>query len=179
MMRKSKSDYISRAQRFIHQISQYIDADSLYVDDFNYAVAKYNRTYHRHVIFAHGATRFALITSDYVVKVDYDEWQISRFGGCENELSIYTQACNDGMEYLFAEITPYSYHGITYYIMPRIGGIGRYEEDAWEYMTEEESDWCYSHGLFDLHNENYGWKNGEIILIDYGAFSQYEGEEDE
>lgn len=173
-MKKSKTSYITRAQYFIHQIAQYIDPENYTFDDIAYQVDRFNLMYHRHVIFAHGATRIALITSDYVIKVDYDDWQIAHFGGCENEMQVYGMAKRDGMAYLFAEITPYIYEGITYYIMPRVNGIGRYEDDAWEYMTEEESDWCSDHGIFDLHNENYGWHQGHIVLIDYGACDSLE-----
>lgn len=168
-MKKSKSSYIIRAQRFIHQIAQYIDAENIDIDDFEHIVYRFNHFYHRNVIFAHGATRIALITSDYVVKIDYDSWQISRFGGCENEMRMYEEAKRDGMAYLFAEITPYVYEGLTYYIMPRVNGIGRYDDDAWGWMSEVESDWCEEHGIFDLHNENYGWHQGHVVLIDYGA----------
>jgi hypothetical protein len=168
-MKKSKSSYIARAQRFIHQISQYIDLANDTFDDIAYSVDRFNMMYHRHVIFAHGATRIALITSDYVIKIDYDDWQIARFGGCENEMKVYDMAKHDGMAYLFAEITPYIYGGVSYYIMPRVNGIGRYEDDAWGWMSEVESDWCEEHGIFDLHNENYGWHQGHVVLIDYGA----------
>lgn len=174
-MKKSKTSYITRAQYFIHQIAQYINSEDYTLDDIAYQVDRFNLMYHRHVIFAHGATRFALITSDYVIKVDYNGWQIAHFGGCENEMQVYNMAKRDGMAHLFAEITPYIYEGIAYYIMPRVNGIGRYDDDAWEYMTEEESDWCSDHGIFDLHNENYGWHQGHIVLIDYGACDALNG----
>jgi hypothetical protein len=110
-----------------------------------------------------------MITSDYVVKIDYDPRAIKRWGGCEEEMRLYAQAKADGFDYLFAKITRYEYEGYTFYIMPRIKGIGKYEDDAWKYMSYAEWDWCHKHRLCDLHSFNYGWRNGQVCLIDYGA----------
>lgn len=163
-----RNDYIVRAQKFIQEIAYYLEgADS--IRSYDWAVTAFNTDHHRAVKMAHGLTRIALITSDYVVKIDYDPVKIATFGGCKNEMKIYELAEHDNISYLFAKITPYEYNGMTYYIMPRIRNIGQSEDDAWEYMTEDESDWCMEHGLFDLHSHNYGWKDAHIVLIDYGA----------
>ena len=44
----------------------------------------------------------------------------------------------------------------------------RYEE-AWDYMDDNEREWCYEHNLIDLHSGNYGWHNKHIVIIDYAA----------
>lgn len=160
-----KSDYITRAKKFVPVVEEIL---------YNYGniyegVELYNKSKHRKVIFASGLTRYAFICSDYVIKVDYDEYEVRRFGGCENEVKIYKLAKRDGMEYLFAEITPFEYNGHKYYIMPRINGIGRNYDDANEWMNEDELEWINEHGIFDLHFNNYGWRNGRVCLIDYGA----------
>ena len=163
-----KSNYEVRAQKFIRLIYDYL-TECVDTYDFEIAVESFNHNHHRHVMFSHGLTRVALITSDYVVKIDYDAYQVRRFGGGENECAFYRIAEQEGYGYLFAKVSRYQYRDITFYIMPRIKGIGRYEEDATEFMTDEENDWCFDHGLCDLHNFNYGWKNGHIIIFDYGA----------
>ena len=160
-----KNDYEIRAQKFIRQIFPYLDGLTDH-DDRWYAVYAFNLDHHRKVSYSHGMSRYALITSDYVVKVDYKETQ---FGCCEDEIDLYTEAEMDGFDYLFAKITRYTYQGVNFYIMPRIYGIERKEYDADWYMSEEEKDWCYNHDLCDLHNENYGWKNGHVVIFDYAA----------
>jgi hypothetical protein len=70
---------------------------------------------------------------------------------------------------MFAKIERYAYRGLNFYIMPRIHGIERTEYNAEDYMTDDELNWCDSQGLTDLHNGNYGWKNGHIVIIDYAA----------
>ena len=160
-----KSNYIMRAKKFVPVVDEII----YNCPNIELEINRYNVAHKRKVIFAHGLTRYAFITSDYVIKVDYDDSEIARFGGCEDELELYGQAKSDNMEYLFAEITKYEYNGHDYYIMPRIYGIGRTEENAEEYMTQEEMDWCDDHELTDLHYLNYGWRNKHICIIDYSA----------
>ena len=160
-----KSNYITRAKKFVPIVDEIIHN----CPNIELEINRFNVAHKRKVIFAHGLTRYAFITSDYVIKVDYDDFEITRFGGCEDELELYEEAKLDNMEYLFAEITKYEYNGHDYYIMPRIHGIGRTEENATEYMTQKEMDWCDDHDLTDLHYLNYGWKNRHICIIDYSA----------
>ena len=162
------NSYEVRARKFIEQIFPMIDS---FTDEDTIIenVRIFNMLYHRKVHVASGLTRIALITSDYVVKFDYSEHNVSVWGGCENEMETYSEAEADGFAYLFAKITRYTFEGHTFYIMPRVYGIGRKEDDAWEFMTEEENDWCENHNITDLHNFNYGWRNGRVCLIDYGA----------
>ena len=162
------NSYEVRAQKFIQQIFPMIE-DFTDEDTVINNVHMFNLLNHRKVRVASGLTRIALISSDYVIKFDYNNYNVSIWGGCENEIELYHQAETDGFDYLFAKITRYEYQGYKFYIMPRVYGIGRKEEDAWDYMTEEESDWCEDHNLCDLHSFNYGWRNGHICLIDYGA----------
>ena len=163
-----RNSYEVRAQKFIQKIFPYIMgcAD---LEEVEIAIGNFNMNFNRKVRFAHGMTRFALICSDYVVKVDYSPEGISNFGGCEDEINLYAEAEAEGFDYLLAKITRYDYSGVSFYIMPRIEGICRTWYDADYYMTDEEKNWCDWHGLCDLHCFNYGWKNRHIVLIDYGA----------
>lgn len=161
-----KQNYEERAQKFIAQINPYIK-ECRRISEFEFAVCKFNREHHRKVRMCHGATRIAFITSDYVIKINYRGWGSGRFGGCADEVKMYKKAKQDGFEHLFAKITPVRKgYGRTYYIMPRINGIGRTDEHAEEYLVGDEWDYVV-HNVGDRHNENYGWKDGHIILIDY------------
>ena len=163
-----RNSYEVRAQKFIRKIYPYImDCDEL--EEIEEAVDIFNAEYHCHVKFAHGMTRFVLICSDYVIKVDYDPIEIENFGGCEDEVFMYETAEKEGFDYLLAKITRYDYSGMPFYIMPKIKGICKTWYDADYYMSDEEINWCNRHDLHDLHCFNYGWKNKHIVLIDYGA----------
>lgn len=164
-----KSNYEERAKKFIHQIYSFI-RDCYETDDYAHAVDSFNYIYNRKVYFAHGLTRVAFITSDYVVKINCGTcYALEQFGDCEKEMEVYEMAEENGFEYLFAKITRYCYKDMTFYIMPRIGGIGRYPCDADRYMSYDERCWCTNIGIFDLHNLNYGWRNHHVCLIDYAA----------
>jgi hypothetical protein len=162
-------NYIERAKDFIELLFPLID-DCEEIWDYRNAVAMFNRVYSRKVQCKNGIARVAFITSDYVVKCDYDEDNVEDVGGCENEIKIYHIAEQEGFAYMFAEITPYSTHGRTFYIMPRIEHIGRYEYTyADELMTITEKRFCKKHNITDLHSHNYGFRNGHICIFDYAC----------
>lgn len=161
-------NYEERAMSFIRKFSAFI-ANCNSLDDYQSAVSQFNYECRRKVTFEHGQTRVVFITSDYVVKLDYNPDKIHKWGGCEAEYCFYEEACQDGFSYLFAKITPYSYNGRTFYIMPKVEGIGMELWDADYYMNDEEREWCENHGLTDLHNFNYGWDDTQIVIFDYAA----------
>ena len=166
-----RSSYEVRAQRFIRAIAPYLTYCSDCYDYSDAVNAFRARHPKRKIAFDHGMTRVALITSDYVIKINYDEDNVARFGGGEQEIAFYQMAEREGMAHLFAKISRYDFDGRTYYIMPRVTGIDedRWEE-AWYYMTEEECDWCEDHNLYDLHCKNFGIMNGKVKIFDYGAY---------
>lgn len=173
-----KSDYRERAFRFLQEVYPYING-FMYEP---YLVARrvhiFNRTKSRNVQVCNGCARIALITSDYVVKFDYDEDEVQRIGGCEDEVNFYGFVKKNHMEHLFAEITPVSYMGHKFYIMPRISGIGRYEDTHVEdFLNDEDSIFVDSY-LSDTHSENYGWKNGYPVIVDYALNAFHKDTED-
>lgn len=169
-----KSNYVARAQQFVHLIAPYfVSCHEEY--QFERATHCFLKDHpHRRVYFTHGYTRVALITSDYVIKIDYNEYGISSFGGCEKEIELYKRAASMGMAHLFAEITRYEYNGRIYYIMPRVEDIDEDRaEDAWDFMTEDERDWCEDCGLSDLHGGNFGFLHGHMVIIDYACYGKW------
>lgn len=169
-----KSSYYLRAQKFIAQIFPYIDGcgdncenEYEYRDALRNAIKRFLRDHpNRKVEASYGVSRIALITSDYVVKIDYNP--DSDFGTSANEVDAYNFVCSEGYDKYFAEISCYIYGGLDFYIMPRVRGIGRKEGDAWEYVPEDVSDFLNEY-FYDLHNHNYGWKDNHIVIFDYAA----------
>ena len=168
-------NYIERAKDFIEQIFPYLEdnMDLSHIDD---AIDAFNAEYDRRVVYRHGLSRIALITSDYVVKFDFDPYEIDEIGGCENELELYSQALHEGFAHLLAEITPYSFGQQMFYIMPRIRGIGSGHYYAEHYMTDDEKDFCRRHKITDLHTSNYGFRHGHVCLVDYACHLSYESD---
>ena len=163
--------YIERATDFIHEVYPLIRNNLDNPWGLKKIMSEFNHKNSRDVKVANGSARVALISSDYVVKWDYDLDNVDEIGGCENEVELYDIAEREGFAYLFAKITRITCKDHYFYVMPRIHGIGRTEERAWQYMTREEKAWCERHHLTDLHDENYGWENHHIVIVDY-AFQE-------
>ena len=162
--------YIERAKDFVKEVYPYVENAHFDCWFMGEQIAQFNEEHNRKVLFRHGIARIALITSDYVVKFDYDLDEVEEVGGGEDEIALYELAKADGFAYLFAEVTRYEYNGKKFYIMPRIYGIN---EERWDhaeaFMTQEEIDWCDDHNLSDLHCNNYGFRKGHVCIVDYAC----------
>lgn len=81
--------YEERAKDFLKRvypiISQYL-TDPEKIED---CMDKFNEKNDRNVVVCWGSARVALITSDYVIKWEYDTEQAYFIGGFENELNLY------------------------------------------------------------------------------------------
>ena len=163
-----KSDYKVRARHFLEEIWPYIENCGNEPYQYRQAMRKYNFRKSRHVLVGSGCVRVALVTSDYVIKFDYCPEEARCVGGCADEYNFYQFAQEKGYGYLFAETTPFEFHGRTFYIMPRIEGIGRYENYVQDYLNDDDRDFVEEY-LYDMHEENYGWKNGYPVIVDYAC----------
>lgn len=163
-----KSDYRVRAMKFLRSIFPYIDGYMWDFDEVMYWVKKYNDDKKRHVLVSCGSARIALITSDYVIKWDYDNASADEIGGCNDEYRAYQEAKRAGYEYLLAEVTPVEYQGLSFVIMPRIDKVGRRYNggDIQLFLTREEYEWVFKFDK-DIHSYNWGIRNGKACLIDY------------
>lgn len=161
-------NYVERAKDFIKEVFPYIQDDMEYPWILQNKIRQYNADHTRNVKVMSGCARVALLTSDYVVKFDYDEDEVQCIGGSQNEVYLYEIAKREGFDYLFAEITHVVWMNHDFYIMPRIYGINDDNGRGWQYMTYEEREWCKEHSLTDLHCGNYGFRNGHICIVDYG-----------
>lgn len=170
-----KSDYITRAQKFVMQFYPYIAeiiAKDGYWDEYENAVYRFNLDKHRKVRMAKGAVRVVFISSDYVIKIDYNERCGRQYGNCESEYQAFQYAKNDGFDYLFAEITRINFHGVNFYIMPRVHVCGKDWISIDEYLTEDEVDYLNEY-VADLHEENWGFLHKEVKIIDYACSFDY------
>lgn len=168
-----KKSYIERAMHMADILSSYMDSyteiKSTY-DKCRMASRDYNLRHKRSCVgFEFGSTRLAFIISDYVLKVDYKDHRA--FGNSETELKAWDFIRDEGMEKYFAEITKYvSKNGITFYIMPRINNVGESKTSAlFDYLRKnDDSAYYFVNKYFeDIHENNFGIKNGHPVIIDY------------
>jgi len=163
-----KSNYKIRACHFLEEIWPYISDCLCNPYKCQERIKEYNSRKARKVIVHYGAVRIVFISSDYVIKYDYCSDEISCFGGCWEEAQFYKFAKEHGFAHLFAEATLTVFHNYTFLIMPRVYGIKRYKEYVQGYLNTDDCDFVNTY-LEDLHEENYGWKNGYPIIIDYAC----------
>lgn len=168
-----KSDYRVRALRFLNYILPYLGDDIFDVTEIQYRVDEFNRDHSRKVEVMWGSARIALITSDYVVKWDYDMDDARDIGGCADEYRAYQQAKEQGFDYLFAETTLVNINDIEFSIMPRIRNIGpdHHGGEIDNYLTEWEWDWLRKFDK-DIHHYNWGIRHGKACVIDYAMTAE-------
>lgn len=165
-----KNDYEVRAKKFIKEFAPYLKGIRITKSNFYAiceAVRRFNVDKKRNVKVASGASRIALITSDYVVKLDLGTtWT----GNSKTEMLGYQQAQKDGYEYLLAKISLYKYRNRSFFIMPRARVATtltwQSQERLWYKLTEDERRYLYGN-FKDLHRNNWGSLNGKLVLIDY------------
>lgn len=160
-----KTDYVTRATRFAESFIELLNEHKRYrySDDFIEAIKEYETVHKRPLKYDHGASRFVIIRSDYVIKInkDYSGWA----GDNSTEIEKYNKAVKAGFDYLFAKPTLVKIGRFDITIMPRIKGIGSHRY-WYEYCTEEEQEWIREN-ITDLHAGNYGFYKGQLRIIDY------------
>ena len=175
-----KSDYRTRAFQFLKSIFPYIE-NSLFSEwDVKQAVGRYICDHpSRRISSEAGSARIALLTSDYVIKWDYDAECVAEIGGCEREAAVYKMACDAGYEYLFAETTLITYRGYIFSIMPRIKAIGPncHKYTFEQMLSYDELSWIRSIGLTDFHDWNWGIRHHQPVIVDYAYIEECEDEE--
>lgn len=159
-------DYEIQARAMLQKLYPYIE-HLTGVYNISNAVAEFNYKNKTQIELRYGSTRIALICDDFVIKFNYDGWGSGTFGNGASEVRMYRKAVKDGFGYLFAPIVPVRKgYDRTFYIMPKIHDVGKFDDDAEEFLNTEECAYIH-HNVGDTHYENYGWENDHIVLIDY------------
>lgn len=171
---RHRSDYKSRAIKFLRMVYPYIQNCLTDPDECMEQIEVFNQEKSRHARMDFGASRIAIIASDYVIKFDYDKENVRDVGGCETELMFYSFAKRKGYERLFAEISCVVYKNTPFFIMPRIPRVGDGHDMVEMYLSEEDSDFV-SEYLFDMHENNYGFINHYPVIVDYASNVLLEG----
>lgn len=161
-----KSNYVVRAEKFMKSFYPYMRKYKIYM-----AVTRFNEEHHRAVKFCAGSVRRVLVTSDYVIKWDYDKGNSKLYGGCNDEYKRYQKIKDSEYSYLFAEITPIKIKNRIFYVMPRITSLAsEHYECIEDVLKPDELEYIFDIlGLEDIHDENWGYLHNQPIIIDYAC----------
>lgn len=168
-----KNDYVVRARKFLEELIPFFPCESgnarkrrLGVQNaLDKFMVKHPR---RKIYFCNGAVRYVLITSDYVIKWDYDTSAAENYGGCVKESKIWNKVKNSSYRYLFAPITRITVGGHYWYVMPRIRGKHP-DRIAYRFLSPEEKKFLENNDICDLHNGNYRIVRGKVKIFDYAC----------
>ena len=134
------------------------------MDALGAAVVKTNHALHCHAKLDFGATRYVIVGSNFVIKIDkkIDKYFTTKYGNNRSEFDFFQKhsavlplcPCQviHKKEFLFL-------------IMPKCKKIGQVESGDILDLDELHS----TYGLFDIHNENVGLLNKRPVIIDYAA----------
>ena len=127
------------------------------------AVVKTNHALHSHAKLDFGATRYVIVGSNFVIKIDKksDEYFIPKYGNNQSEYAFFKRyssvlpLCPCQMIYK---------NNHSYLIMPKCKKIGKLRLENYF-----DSNDFLDYNLSDVHEDNIGLLNKTPVIIDYAA----------
>lgn len=159
--------YEERAMDFIKELYE-VKGKNTFEKNYGvrHIVAEYLSLHpRRRVKVEEGAARTAIITSDYVIKIDTG--CTDTYGGCEEEMEFYDYACDNGMEHLLAKPTRFCYKRMVFYIYPRASVLASMKHSRRWYNELTYNEQSFVDEICDLHAGNIGFLHGRLCIIDY------------
>ena len=133
------------------------------MDALGAAVVKTNHALHCHAKLDFGATRYVIVGSNFVIKIDKksDEYFIPKYGNNQSEYAFFKRyssvlpLCPCQMIYK---------NNHSYLVMPKCKKIGKLRLENYF-----DSDDFLVYNLSDVHEDNIGLLNKTPVIIDYAA----------
>lgn len=151
--------FLSKLPQNFYDLPKYVQQ----MNALGTAVLKTNYALHCHSKLDFGATRFVIIGSNFVIKIDKksDEYFIPKYGNNQSEFAFFKKyssvlpLCPCKMIYK---------NGRSYLIMPKCKKVGKL-------LLENcfDSNDFLDYNLSDVHENNIGLLNKTPVIIDYAA----------
>ena len=127
------------------------------------AVVKTNHALHCHAKLDFGATRYVIVGSNFVIKIDKksDEYFIPKYGNNQSEFAFFKK---------YSSVLPLCpcqmihKNDRSYLIMPKCKKVGKLRLENYF-----DSDDFLDYNLSDVHEDNIGLLNKTPVIIDYAA----------
>lgn len=132
-------------------------------DALGAAILKTNYTLHCHAKLDFGATRFVIVGSNFVIKIDKKsaKYCITKYGNNQSEYAFFKKyssvlpLCPCQMIYK---------NDHSYLVMPKCKKVGKLR-----FENYFDSNDFLGYNLFDVHEDNIGLLNKTPVIIDYAA----------
>ena len=127
------------------------------------AVVKTNHALHCHAKLDFGATRFVIVGSNFVIKIDKEikECYAKMYGNNQSEFTFFKK---------YSSVLPLCpcqmihKNGHSYLVMPKCKKVGKLRLENYF-----DSNDFLDYNLSDVHEENIGLLNKTPVIIDYAA----------
>ena len=133
------------------------------IDALGAAVLKTNYTLHCHSKLDFGATRYVIIGSNFVIKIDKksNEYFTPKYGNNQSEFAFFKKY-SSVLPLCPCQMIHKNNH--SYLIMPKCKKVGKLR-----FENYFDSNDFLDYNLFDVHENNIGLLNKTPVIIDYAA----------
>ena len=151
--------FLSMLPKNFYELPKYIQQ----MNALGAAIVKTNYVLHCHAKLNFGATRYVIVGSNFVIKIDKksDEYFIPKYGNNQSEYAFFKKhssvlpLCPCQMIYK---------NNHSYLIMPKCKKVGKLR-----FENCFDSNDFLDYNLFDIHERNIGLLNKMPVIIDYAA----------
>lgn len=132
-------------------------------DALGAAILKTNYTLHCHAKLDFGATRFVIVGSNFVIKIDKKsaKYCITKYGNNQSEYAFFKKY-SSVLPLCPCQMIHKNDH--SYLIMPKCKKVGKLR-----FENCFDSNDFLGYNLFDVHEDNIGLLNKTPVIIDYAA----------
>lgn len=132
-------------------------------DALGAAILKTNYTLHCHAKLDFGATRFVIVGSNFVIKIDKKsaKYCITKYGNNQSEFAFFKKY-STVLPLCPCQMIHKNDH--SYLIMPKCKKVGKLRLENYF-----DSNDFLDYNLFDVHENNIGLLNKTPVIIDYAA----------
>lgn len=132
-------------------------------DALGAAILKTNYTLHCHAKLDFGATRFVIVGSNFVIKIDKKsaKYCTTKYGNNQSEFAFFKKY-STVLPLCPCQMIYKSDH--SYLIMPKCKKVGKLRLENYF-----DSNDFLDYNLFDVHESNIGLLNKTPVIIDYAA----------
>ena len=151
--------FLSILPQNFYELPKYVQQ----MDALGAAIVKTNYALHCHSKLDYGATRYVIVGSNFVIKIDKksDEYFIPKYGNNQSEFAFFKRY-SSVLPLCPCQIIYKNNH--SYLIMPKCKKVGKLRLENYF-----DSDDFLDYNLSDVHDDNIGLLNKTPVIIDYAA----------